>query len=306
MRKKLIFMLSALMLLLPRTARSGPDETPAPGLLEEWLREAVAGKKARIGIAVILNGTDTVTVNNDYRYPMMSVVKFHQALSVAAHLERRGQTLAERVYVGREALLPDTYSPLRDRYPQGDTTFAVSELLTYTLQLSDNNACDILFREIGGPAATDRFIRSLGIEGFAVAATEEQMHRNTQACCRNWSHPLDAALLLEMLLTRPLFEEPSMQEFIVRTMTECDTGRERLPAPLAGTGAVIGHKTGTGDTDAQGRLTGVNDIGFVLLPDGRHYTVAVFITDSEEPLPAAERIIADISGIVYQFMTQTK
>lgn len=43
--------------------------------LEQQLREVTANKKAQIGIAVILNGKDTIIVNNENRYPMMSVFK---------------------------------------------------------------------------------------------------------------------------------------------------------------------------------------------------------------------------------------
>ena len=161
--------------------------------------------------------------------------------------------------------------------------------MEYSLQLSDNNACDLLFRYIGGPTAADRYIRTLGIEGFAVEATEEEMHRDLTACYRNWSHPLDAARLLEMLITRPL-------------LTGCNTGPERLPKPLAATGAVIGHKTGSGDRNSTGALIGTNDIGFVQLPDGQHYTIAVFVKDSQESLQETERIIAEASDIVYRYM----
>ena len=40
---------------------------------------------------------------------------------------------------------------------------------------------------------------------------------------------------------------------------------------------------------------GCNDIGFVLLPGGRSYSIAVFVKDSEENNRANSKIIADIS-----------
>ena len=149
--------------------------------LEQALRTLVERKRAETGIAVILNGTDTVTVNDAGRYPMMSVFKFHQALAVADFLDRNGLPLSTPLPIRESDLLPDTYSPLRDAYPQGGIEMSIGELLVYTLQLSDNNACDLLFRYIGGPTAADRYIRTLGIEGFAVEATEEEMHRDLTA-----------------------------------------------------------------------------------------------------------------------------
>jgi beta-lactamase class A len=40
--------------------------------LEDQLKQAIKGKKAEIGIAVIIDGKDTVTVNNDIHYPLYS------------------------------------------------------------------------------------------------------------------------------------------------------------------------------------------------------------------------------------------
>ena len=90
------------------------------GDLQEQLRRMVADKKAQVGIAVIVDGRDTLTVNNDVRYPMMSVFKFHQALAVADACGRRGVSFDTLVYIRPDDLRPDTYSPLRDKYPEGN------------------------------------------------------------------------------------------------------------------------------------------------------------------------------------------
>ena len=269
-------------------------------LYEEIVR-IIEGKRARVGVAVIIDGRDTVTVNNEERYPMMSVFKFHQALAVADFLDRKGLPLSTKILVKKEQLKPDTYSPLRDRYPDGNVYFSVSELLTYTLQLSDNNACDILFDYIGGTEIVDAYIRSLGIDGFSISATEDDMHRNLDLCYANWSTPLSAARLLEVFLVRCLVDNP-YQQFIKETMVTCHTGGNRLKKPLKGTDAVIGHKTGTGDHNLKGELIGINDIGFVSLPDGRRYVIAVFVKDSEESAEDTEQIIADISAAVYRLL----
>lgn len=268
--------------------------------LQQRLEQQAAGADARVGIAVVLDGRDTLTVNNDARYPMMSVVKLHQAVAVADALERRGISPDTLLDIGRDDLRPDTYSPLRDKYPDGGVRLSVAELLEYTLLLSDNNACDILFREFGGPAATDSCLRGIGLRHFAVQSTEADMHRDERACYRNWTTPLEAVRLLEWLVARPS-PEGGMLDFIRKTMTACRTGLDRLPAPLAGTGAVLGHKTGTGDRNAQGRIIGLNDVGFVFLPGGRRYTIAVLVRDSAESDAATARIIADVSEAVYRY-----
>lgn len=107
------------------------------------------------------------------------------------------------------------------------------------------------------------------------------MHRDLRLCYQNWTSPLDAAKLLDLFVSRPLFTEPH-QTFIKQTMIECETGKDRLAQPLEATDAIIGHKTGTGDLNARWQLIGTNDIGFVFLPDEERYTIAVFAKDSEE------------------------
>ncbi len=266
--------------------------------LKAQLQEEIAGKKAQIGIAVIINHEDTVTVNNGHRYPMMSVFKLHQALSVADHCQRKGMSLDAPVFIRKEDLKPDTYSPLRDRYPEGNVSLSVRRLLEYTLHLSDNNACDILFGQFGGTKATDRYIRSLGLHHFSIEATEDEMHKDLSLCYRNWSTPLETARLIELLLNGHLFEN-KYQDFLLQTMISCQTGKDRLVAPLQATGAVVGHKTGTGDRNEQGELIGINDVGFVRLPDGTEYTIAVFVKDSAESAEDTAGIIARISEIVY-------
>lgn len=271
--------------------------------LETQLKEAIKGKKAEIGIAVIIDGKDTVTVNNDIHYPLMSVFKFHQALALADYMGKQKQSLETRLPIKKSDLKPDTYSPLRDKYPQGGTEMSIADLLRYTLQQSDNNACDILFNYQGGPDAVNKYIHSLGIRECAIVGTETAMHEDLNLCYENWTTPLAAAELVEIFRKKPLF--PNVyKDFIFQTMVECQTGQDRLVAPLLDKKVTVGHKTGTGDLNAKGQQIGCNDIGFVLLPGGRTYSIAVFVKDSEENNQANSKIIANISRIVYEYVMQ--
>ena len=48
------------------------------------IHQFISQQKAEVGVAIIADGKDTVTVENNRRYPLMSVFKLHQALAVAA------------------------------------------------------------------------------------------------------------------------------------------------------------------------------------------------------------------------------
>ena len=267
--------------------------------LEMQLKHIIKDTRATIGIAIIIDGKDTVTVNNNIRYPLMSVVKFHQALALADYLERKKQPLETMLLIKKADLKKDTYSPLRDKYPQGEFEISIANLLKYTLQQSDNNACDILFQYQGGTEAVNDYIHLLGVSDCNISVTESSMHQDLNRCYQNWSSPLAAVKLLDIFLRKPLFSN-EYKEFIYQTMLQCETGQDRLAAPLLNKGIEIGHKTGAGPRNFQGQQIGCNDIGFVLLPNGHSYCIAVFVKDSEEEIEVNSKIIAKISRVVYE------
>ena len=289
--KSRLFLLLALVLTAAAPAS-------AEWNLKTQLQKIIAGADARVGVAVIADG-DTLTVNGSPDYPLMSVMKLHQAVAVARILEERGLPLTTTVHIYVQDLKAGTWSPLRDARPRGGFDMSVAELLRYTLQQSDNNACDILFDRFAAPEHVDSIIRSMGFRDFRIAATEDEMHRDLKKCRENVSSPLSAADLMDRLASGTLPLGKEYADFIRSTLLECRTGLNRLPLPLEGSGALIGHKTGTSDREADGRWTGINDVGFVLLPDGRSYTLAVFISDSALGMEENEKLIADISGAVY-------
>ena len=239
-----------------------------------------------------------VDVSPDDCFPMASVFKFHQALAVCDRLKRSGVSLDTEVSVGKADLAENTWSPLRDEYPCGGR-FTYGELLAYTLQQSDNNACDFLFRTVCDVSRTDSYIRSLGIDDFAIACDEETMHDDLSACYSNWTTPLAAAALLEKFYS--VRDSSEYTGYVWKLMSDCRTGQNRIPGHISGKVSQIAHKTGTGDIDADDRIMAVNDIGVVLLPDGHHYSIAVFVSDAAAGMEECEEFIAKVSEAVYEY-----
>lgn len=269
--------------------------------LKEELMSYVRSCKAHIGIALITDANDTVCVNDGYRYPMNSVMKLYQAMAVADKLQKGGIPLDSMLSVSMKDLHAETYSPMHDEHADGDFHISLADVLRYSLQQSDNNACDILFDRITGISETDAYIRGLGLDGFAIRVDEKGMFANHDLSANNWNTPLTAAILINKLFTEKLFL-PLYNDFLIETLNACSTGQNRLAKPLLKTGATIGHKTGTGFMSPDGFPQGINDVGFVKLPDGRHYAIAVFIESSCCDMDGTERMIADISSIVLKFM----
>lgn len=273
--------------------------TKRTATLQEALQQYIADQDARIGVAVIFNGTDTVEVNGGETFPMLSVYKFPQALAVADFCLRNGIDFTDTIAISADEIKDNTWSPLRETYGVADLSLPIAELLALTLQQSDNNACDILFRLIGGPAVADSLIDALGFPDIAIVSTEDEMHRDTGLCYVNAATPVAMVSLVNHFNTI-LRHNGKEYEDISRLMETCATGIDRLVSPLADSGAVIGHKTGTGDTDANNRIIAVNDCGYINLPDGSHYSIAVFINDSGADMAATSAMIAEISRLVFE------
>ena len=263
------------------------------------LRKVIEGKAATVGVAVIFNGAELVTVNDMYRYPMMSTYKFHQALSVVDYINREKETLATEILVKQSDMKTEMYSPMHDANRKGNFYITIGDLLKYSLIDSDNHACDILFDYIGGPKTTDKYVRSLGITDFSITQTERDMHESTDNVWLNWTKPSAAALLLETFLQNPMFDK-NQKFFLERAMADASTGKDKLKAGLPDD-VLLGHKTGSSDRNEYGIKVADNDMGFVVLPNGQYYTIAVFVMNSQETDKTNARLIADISKVVYNY-----
>lgn len=267
--------------------------------LQNELDAYIAGKDARIGVAVIFDGKDTVQVNGKRDFPMLSVYKFPQAIAVADYCTKHGLDLDGMVSISAEEIKGDTWSPLRDKYGINDLRLSLREVLTYSLAQSDNNACDILFHLIGGTERADSVMKSMGYYDITIAATEDEMHKDLNLCYQNRSTPIAMARLFDAFYRQGLCHENPILEEVGKIMLDCQTGQNRLPKPLHGD--KIGHKTGTGDVNSQGRIIGINDAGYVFLPNNHGYAITVFIADSAYNPKETETMIADISEIVRNF-----
>ena len=275
--------------------------------LRHALTEYIKGKDANIGVAVIIEGKDTVEVNGKDRFPMLSVYKFPIALAMADHLRDNGMTLDLPVRIQAEDLHTDTYSPMTEQITssglmQTDSlTMTAGTLLNHMLQQSDNNASDIILKTMGGTGRVTAYLRSIGSRDISVVSTEDEMHADNSLCYSNSSTPVGMAALMDMFDTA---HNDSISREIKNMMETCTTGTWRLALPLAPAGAAVGHKTGTGFTLPDGRLMAVNDAGYVHLPDGRRYAIAVFVENSGYDMQQTESLIAEISEMVYSHIVR--
>ena len=270
--------------------------------------EALVGDfPAEVGVSVFAPA-DTVAINAEGHFPMFSVVKFYQALAVS-ELIRKDQvhliteTGPYHVKVTAEDLKPGTWSPMREEHPEGGD-FSVRQLMEYSLVNSDNNACDILFNRFASPRQVESCVRNWGINGCGVAWTEDEQHIDSRRAYDNWTTPAAAASLLKKFYEIRDMDDYSM--FVWDTMAKCRTGAARIPKYISDKVLAIAHKTGTGFILEDGTVMGINDISCVVLPDGRHFELAVFISNAKCDVQECEELIAVIAQECYSYISNEK
>jgi len=300
MRNPLYLLRTVLILLLVLTSNFTQAQTSLRKKLAD-MAESISGD---VGIAIqLIERGDTLSYHGAHPFPMQSVYKFPLALQVyhdvdngKLHLEDRVQVLPTEYY--------NTHSPLMKDYPDGHANPSIQELLAYTIEWSDNIACDVLFKEVGGPKRVDLFIHSKGIKDIAIRNTEREMHANDQLQYQNWSTPSAMATLLTKFYSTELLSSYSKAQ-LWKQMTNTKTGPKRLRGLLPA-GTVVGNRTGTGNISKEHRVSAVNDVGIVELPNGEHMAIVVYITNTRAEISEAEELIAGIAKAAYEHFGQRK
>lgn len=267
--------------------------------------EALPGmSRARVGIALLVDGRDELLVGDRPDYPLMSVVKLPLAMAVLDRLEREGRSLDEQVVFTKGDLDPETWSPMRDAYPEGSSSLTLRDLLLYALQQSDNNATDLLFDRLVSPRGVMSYLQGLGLTEQVIAHTEREMGEDPRRCLVNSMSPRCAVRLLERVMNGSVLGASS-RAFLLEALAGCKTGQIRIAAGLKGVPVeLMGDKTGTGPLLPGRGLVGQNDVAFVRLSNGHYYVLAVFVTDSQMSPTETEALIAAISACVARSLSE--
>ena len=262
------------------------------------IEKIIKESKGTIGVAIKdLSNGKTLVFNKNHKFPMQSVYKFPLAMAVLHEVDKGKFALDQKILVTKKDLLPNTWSPMREKYPEGNVELTLAEILSFTVSQSDNNGCDILFRLLGGTANVDKYIKSLGIKDMSIVATEEEMHAAWDVQYTNWSKPKAMLKLLEIFNKGNKLSKSS-NEFLWKIMTETSTGPNRIKGFLP-SDVSVAHKTGTSGTNAQGITSAINDVGIVNLSNGKKFAIVVFVSNTPDDTKTAESIIAKISKIMW-------
>ena len=318
----------ALCVSFPAPAVAAQAALAAPASLDRILAQLASVPAGRVGIAVIdLASGREFAVNGDQRFAMASVAKLPLALTYLAKVDAGRETL------DREIELPDRF-----RHSDGFTEILVhpgirlsaANWIELMLTQSDNSAADLLFAEVGGPTAVQRWLDGHGMNGIHVdrdiaalllddtglprtpgasdvqslrdadhlpRLTDAQLDaaaRRFDADTRDTATPLGMARLLAALDLGKLVSADSRKR-LLDTLSRTRTGADRLRAGLP-KGTRVEHKTGT--------LRGISaDVGLVTMPSGRRFAIAAFTQGISDP-KARSTMIASAAHAVFDSLSR--
>lgn len=318
--------LRALVPVLALCASAFPSRAAGPSSgLEARLRAIGAESGGALGVKVVhLESGRSAGLDERGRYPMASAYKLAIALAFLAEVDAGRRTLEDEVEV-RPGELRRTGSRV-DPWTPG-VPVAAGKLLERMLTESDNTACDVLLRLLGGPRAVDAWLASKGFGEVDVSWTElemaavesgvspvpapgtcdhacldalvakvpkarrEEAERAFESDERNTASPADLARLLVVLRKGELLS-PKSTGTVLGTMARNRTGDRRIRALLPN-GTPVQDKTGTIGRSAI-------DVGLVGLPGGKGtLAVAVFVKGSTKGSEARERAIAEAAKAAF-------
>ena len=271
--------------------------------LKKKILQITKDKNATVAVSVLDFGNDkTVHINGNKKLPMLSVFKFHIGLAVLNEVDQGKLNLDQKILIKKSDLLENTWSPIRERFPEGDIEMPLGLLIKYTVAESDNNGCDILLRLIGGTETVQKFINSKGVRNFTIKVNEEQMHQGFEFMYLNTTTANSANQLLKNFRDKKIVSKTST-DFLMTTMLETSTGKNKIVAQLPES-VPVAHKTGSSGKNEKGLTAAENDIGIVTLPGGKSYALSIFVSDSMESAETNTKMIADISKIVFDYFSK--
>jgi len=322
-----LLILGAALALLTAPGLPAVEPLAETSVVDAEIRRIAASAGGEVGLAAWrLDGAGPrILLNADHIFPMASSYKVAVAGAVLSKVDAGTITLEKMLsvtpndYVESDVIATGLIHP--------GVSLSVQNLMELMLSQSDNTATDILMAAAGGPKDVTAWIRGLEISGLRVdrdtagilrdffrlpkgifsealavarktdpKIEERGSHPNPDYDNdpRDTASPTAMAALLTKIFTGHALS-PASTQVLIGMMERCHTGDDRIRARLPA-GTVVADKTGT--------LGGsVNDVGVITLPEGRGQLVtAIFIRKSDLPFAAREKVIADLSRAIYDYV----
>ena len=264
--------------------------------LKKEIEIIVGGKDLKLGFALYDFSTGkSISINGNDKYPMQSVFKFPIGVALLDCVSRGEFSLSDSVTLTKADLLPDLWSPIRERWPEGVRLPLVS-VMTYMVAHSDNSATDFLIHKIGGVARIQDIVNRLGAKKINIRNTEAEIQGSWSVQFDNWTTPNAMVDFLRLMNDGKLLDKANTT-VLWEIMASASSGSVNR---LVSKTVTFARKTGYSGVNSQGIIAAQNDVGIIEFEDGRRVAYAIFLTDSTLGTDAGYDILAQIGKAIWK------
>ena len=279
-RRHLVGLALAAALAAPAQAARADRELKA-------IRKQIGG---RLGVhALDSQSGQRLGIDEGSRYAMASTFKLPLAAALLWQVDRGAFKLERTLPIKRADLLPNS-AAVEARLAAGAQTMTLRELCAAIITVSDNAAANILLTGIGGPQGLTTFMRNIGDEVTRCDRMELDLNSNNPDDPRDTTTPRAMVDSMLRIFTQDVLSLTS-RALLIDWLTASKLGLDRVHAGIPKTWQV-GDKTGTGQNGA------VNDLVVAFPPDRRPVFVAVYMSESPQPVATLNAAHAQIGALV--------
>ncbi|WP_332119231.1 class A beta-lactamase [Azorhizobium caulinodans] len=276
-------------LVMPQLVRASGQKAFGAADLTQKIAALEARSGGRLGVAVIDTGTGARFAHRGgERFPMCSTFKFLLAAAVLAEADRGHLKLTDMVPITRADLI--AYAPEVEKHV--GSGMSLSDLCAAAVIWSDNGAANLLLRQIGGPAAVTRFLRSAGDPVTRLDRAEPELNVVPEGSDMDTTTPDAVADDMVRLVLGDVLA-PASRGALKDWLIGCRTGDKRLRAGLP-KGWTVGDKTGTGPA----RTGTSNDVAIAWPPGRAPLVITSYLTASRLDGRGSDAIHADVARAV--------
>ena len=274
----------------PIVEEAKPTATPKPTPLptqnaDDDFAALEAQYGARLGVFAIDPKTSwTLEYRADERFAFCSTFK---ALAAVAVLGRRSiPELEEVVTYSSDDLV--SHSPITEQ--NVETGMTIRELCDAAVRYSDNTAANLLFADLGGPAALTAILREQGDQVTQLDRTETELNSAVPGDPRDTSSPRALAESLGRYAIGDAL--PADKRDILNGWLNANTTGDTLIRAALPPGWQAGDKTGAGAYGTR------NDIAIVYPPGGTPISIAILSSKADPDAAYDDALIADAARVV--------
>lgn len=183
------------------------------------------------------------------------------------------------------------YAPVTSQHV--DTGMSIRDLCKAAIDMSDNTAANLVMDQVGGPAAVESYLRSLGDETISVDRTEPTLNDVRPGETHDTTTPAAMSLNLERVVRHDgidVDDSAQLREWMQGNTTGDDKIRAGVPD-----GWTVADKTGSSSFyDIS------NDVAIVESPSGEPYVITIYTRQLTEDGVSPDNLIAEVARVVFE------